>query len=152
MKILYHLPRLFISLILLFSGIAKLIDPEPTINLLSALHIFPDIINNIILLLLPAIELGLASLLLSKFKTKITNILCNSLFFAFFVMSVYLAIIGIDQDCGCFGSFIQSRTGWLMVIRNMIFLFLSSTLFLADRNKSNSKQKLQWSKDVPEAN
>lgn len=133
MKTLYNLPKIILALVLFTSGTGKIFNPEPAIELLSTIYFIPKSLIHFSVALIPFIEIGLAIVLFTKIKTNIVNILCNLLFFGFFVLSVYFAVIGVDKDCGCFGAIIESRTGWTMVIRNFIFLLISTSLFFTNR-------------------
>jgi hypothetical protein len=75
--------------------------------------------------LLPVIELTLGVMLLLKIRVKETLLAVTILFMFFLLFSVYGTVIGLQHDCGCFGSVAESSFGIGMVIRNILFVSLS---------------------------
>ena len=86
--------------------------------------------------LLPVIEITLGVMLLLKIRVKETLIAATILFLFFFLFSVYGTVIGLENDCGCFGKAVESSFGIGMVIRNILFLLLSLTVLIKFENKS----------------
>ncbi|MBL1212908.1 MAG: methylamine utilization protein [Ignavibacteriae bacterium] len=124
-----------LALILLFTGITKIIDPLPLISTLKLLPIINEQAAIFTATLLPVIEIGLAILMLLKIKTKVILTAVTVLFGAFFLFSIYGTLAGIDNDCGCFGDIIKSEFGVGMIVRNAVFLFCSIILL---RNELNN--------------
>ena len=75
--------------------------------------------------LLPIIELTLGVMLLLKIRVNETLIAVTLLFLFFFLFSVYGAVVGLENDCGCFGNMIESNFRINMIIRNFIFLLIA---------------------------
>jgi len=96
--------------------------------------------------LLPLIEITLGVILLLRIKEKETFIAVKVLFVFFFLFSIYGlvrrplggTVIGLDNDCGCFGKAVESSFGIGMVLRN--FLFLSLSLFVLIKFEKNPGQ------------
>jgi len=76
-------------------------------------------------MLLPLIEITLGVMLLLRIKEKETFIAVTVLFLFFFLFSVYGTVVGLENDCGCFGKAVESSFGIGMVVRNFLFLALS---------------------------
>ncbi len=131
-KILYNVSFYIITAVLLFSGIAKIIDPLPLINTFKLITIIPESLQLIIATLLPIVEIGLAVLLLMKIKLKITIKAAAFLFAIFLIVSVYGTFAGFGTDCGCFGKAVASNFGWEMIGRNLL-LFIGS-VFVSIKN------------------
>ena len=87
-KILYNISFYIISAVLLFSGIAKIINPLPIIKTLKLITIIPASLHIIIAILLPVVEIGLAVLMLMKIKLKIT-IKAVAFLFALFTLLMF---------------------------------------------------------------
>ncbi|MDQ7054423.1 MAG: hypothetical protein Q9P14_16595 [candidate division KSB1 bacterium] len=64
------------------------------------------------------------------------------LFSGFLGFSVYLAMTGIEAECGCFGKAIQSGGGGWLIIRNGIFLSMVLWL-LAGKEVAHEKAAIQ---------
>lgn len=86
--------------------------------------------------LLPVIELTLGVMLLLRLRVKVALIAATILFMFFFLFSVYGAVVGLENDCGCFGKAAESRFGISMVIRNILFLLLSIIVLKNFSNES----------------
>jgi len=126
--------RYIIALVLVVSGIGKVIDPVPTIEILQQTPHFPDWMIIPVVSVLPIVEIVMAIALVIRYREKVNLLLCLGLFVGFFAFSIYCTLYGLNLDCGCFGSLIESRVGWTMVIRNMFFLALAIYLFLKNNN------------------
>jgi len=100
-KILYNISIYVITAVLLFSGIAKIIDPFPLISTLKLITIIPESLQILIATLLPVVEIGLAILMLLKVKPQLTLTVVTILFAIFLIVSVYGTLAGFGTDCGC---------------------------------------------------
>jgi len=87
-KYIYFVSFYIISAVLLFSGIAKIINPLPIIKTLKLITIIPASLHIIIAILLPVVEIGLAVLMLMKIKLKIT-IKAVAFLFALFTLLMF---------------------------------------------------------------
>ena len=127
--------RYLIAGVLLLSGVSKIIDPWPMIETLKLVAHLPEEFLVTISAILPIIEITLGITLILKVKPKLVLLLTLVLFAAFFLFSVYGTIVGLKNDCGCFGSIVKSEIGWWMIIRNLFLL--SILLLLIKKNRSN---------------
>ena len=132
---LYHICYYFISAVLVGSGLAKIIDPAGMLNTLDAAFNFlsEDIII-VTATIIPIAELGIGAMLLLKIKTKLALATSVILFAGFLLFSVYGNIIGLNEDCGCFGNLIKSDFGWGMIVRNAFLMLLTIYLIIKDFN------------------
>lgn len=128
-KVLYYL----IAAVLLFSGVTKIIDPAPFVETLKAAFKFSDDLNILFATLLPIVEIGLGQMMLFRIKQKETLVIVSILFFCFFVFSIYGTVIGLNKDCGCFGTVVKSEFGLIMIIRNLVLLTV--IIWLTNANK-----------------
>lgn len=134
-KLFYYSTYYLIIGVLLFSGIAKIIDPLPLIKTLEAFKLFSfiswgDGINIFIATTLPIFEIGLAILLILKIKLNVALPLTLIFFTGFLIYSIYGYYLGLTNDCGCFGDIIKSEFGVGMVVRNIIFVKIVTYLSL----------------------
>ena len=115
----------FIAVVLLFSGVTKIVDPLPMMETMKAVF---KVNENLLILaatILPVIEIGFGLMLVFNVETKKVLFAVIILFFCFFAFSVYGSIIGLNNDCGCFGSVIKSEFGIFMVLRNLTFFTIT---------------------------
>ena len=129
---------IILAAVLIFSGINKTIAPLSLIESLSIVFkFFPKDLLLIVATVLPLIEIILGTALifslykesLSKYK-KIINLSAVVLFGLFFVYGIYGNIIGLKNDCGCFGNSLKSDFNTNMVTRNS-FLFLATVFVIS---------------------
>ena len=83
--------------------------------------------------LLPLTEIGLGLMLILKLQQQTALRITVLLFLVFFLFAVYGTAIGINEDCGCFGSVLRSEFGITMILRNI--LLTASALWLVFENK-----------------
>ncbi len=140
-QMLKNILKIILALLLIISGASKIFDPERVIELLTVIPLFPRFLIIPTVLLLPGVELSIGSLLLLNIYQKLTAIVAFLLFLSFLSISVYGTVIGINSECGCFGSLIESRIGWKMIVRNSIFLFIAGYICW-DENKNLFLKKL----------
>jgi hypothetical protein len=134
-----------LSFVLIFAGISKIIDPSPLINnLTAAFNFLPGTVLILISTILPLIELSLGLLLIFslykgnlKSRLKIILIVTTSLFGLFLAYSIYGYIIGLKNDCGCFGNAVKADFGVGMIIRNSSFLLLSVCFLFISKGDNN---------------
>ena len=138
----YLIGYYFITAVLLFSGITKILDPLPLIETLKLITIIPESLQILIATLLPVVEIGLAVLMIMKIKQKATLTAVTTLFAFFLAFSIYGTVVGFGGDCGCFGDVVKSEFGWGMIIRNVFLLLLNVMLifsFVRNTYKPNAK-------------
>lgn len=127
-KYIFYISYYLIIVVLLFSGIAKLIDPLPTIETLNAVNFFDNEVNIFITTSLSLVEIGLALVLISKNYLKIVTVIITLIFIGFLFFAIYGYAIGLNEDCGCFGEIIKSQFKEGMLIRNVILSILGVIL------------------------
>lgn len=131
-NIAYAAGYYLIAGVLLFSGISKILDPMPLIETLKLVLNLPEEYLIAISSVLPIIEITLGIALILKIKPKLVLLLTSVLFAAFFLFSFYGTVVGLKNDCGCFGSIVKSEIGWWMVGRNLLFIIIN--IFIMKKN------------------
>lgn len=140
-KLVFQLLSYLIAVVLLFSGISKIIDPTP---MMETMKVAFKVNENLLILaatLLPVIEIVLGLMLVFNRQTKKTLFAVTILFFCFFAFSVYGTIIGLNNNCGCFGNLVKSEFGPVMIIRNS-GLFIIALLIAVSDGSQIIKKKL----------
>ena len=135
-NIVFHTVRIILLFVLIFSFITKLLNVMPLVKTIYILAGFKYEISFLISVCVISIEFFiLLFLLLNRKRAYIFSFM---LFTAFFIISLYGYVAEIKSSCGCFGSFSKGAFDLRMVIRNLIFLFLSAYLFLFKSKMSKS--------------
>ncbi len=114
--------KILLGLILIFSGITKIIDPSEAVDLMLEFKIIPEVMIIYIISILNVSEILIGVFLISGLYHRLAIISALVLFSGFFLISIYGTIIGINSNCGCFGSIVKSRIGWGMVVRNGVLV------------------------------
>ena len=97
----YRLIRWTLGFIFLYSGGAKLFDPQVFAVLIEAYGLVPEILVMPIALFLPALEVMVALGLLFDIRGSLT--ITAGLMILFMAILSYGIHMGFDIDCGCFG-------------------------------------------------
>ncbi len=98
----YRLVRVILATIFLWSGLAKLIDPASFAVIIEAFGLIPESLSMQIAVGLPVLEILLAIGLLLDISGSLTIV--TGLLLMFMAILIYGILIGLDVDCGCFGS------------------------------------------------
>lgn len=133
------LVKVIILLVLVISGIGKIIDPVPAVQLMEKLPLIPNFMIIPVISVMPVLELAVAIGMIVRYKKIFTYSLNLFLFFGFFIISIHATMLKITDDCGCFGSLVESRVGWPMVLRNAIFLGMAIYLFIVNNKEFLNK-------------
>ena len=97
----YRIVRLALAMIFLWSGAAKLLNPQSFATILDAYGILPDGLIGFVAIGLPALEVVLAFGLMLDIQ--------GSLAIVAVLLALFMAILGygnwlgLDIECGCFG-------------------------------------------------
>lgn len=137
-KSFYLFSYYFLAVLLLFTGIVKIIDPQLLVSIIKSLILVDQNLVLVVVTTLPVFEIALAIMLLLKVKIKTTLKIVTTLFIFFFLFSLYGFTVGLENDCGCFGNTIKSEFGIGMIIRN--FLLLTITIYLTINSNKNPAQ------------
>jgi len=129
-----------IATVLLFSGISKIVDPMPMMETMKAVFKVNESLLILVATILPIIEIGFGMMLVFNIQTKKILIAVSILFFGFFVFSVYGTIIGLNNDCGCFGDAVKSEIVTVMIIGNLVLLTLVIWLAIINREFASAGQ------------
>jgi len=134
LTLLVSICQLLASLVFLFSGFTKLIDPKGTAYKISdylayaGLFIPIEYIPLILSICLGTVEFLLGMYLLLGIRRKFTS-LCLLAFVLFFtIATLYSATYNPVANCGCFGDAVV-LTNWQTFEKNMVLLLTSLIIF-----------------------
>ena len=137
--------RIILGLLLIFSGVAKIIDPSNAVKMMLDLGLLP--LNLIIPLIsfFPVVEIALGLLLIADRYNILSTSATLFLFTGFLFISIYGTMTGLNSDCGCFGSVIESRIGWGMIVRNGAFFIGACYIWIDSiKNKLSKTEVIKY--------
>jgi uncharacterized membrane protein YphA (DoxX/SURF4 family)/peroxiredoxin len=136
MKILVHIARILVSIIFIFSGFVKLVDPLGSAykfqeyfgaDVLNLEFLIPYALPFSIALILAEIMLGVTLILGYLPKLTVWSLLL--LMVVFLYLTWYSAYYDKVTDCGCFGDAVK-LTPWETFYKNIILILLAILLVL----------------------
>jgi len=75
--------------------------------------------------------------MLFNYRTKLTLKLVTALFTFFLLFAVYGTVIGLNIDCGCFSNVVRSEFGITMILRNLIFILITTRIIYEQKIYKN---------------
>jgi len=97
----YHLIRVSLSVIFLWSGISKLVSPKAFAVIIDAYGLMPEAWILPLAIILPLLEMVFGLGLLLDIRGSLAGIM--GLLMLFMAILSYGIWLGLDVDCGCFG-------------------------------------------------
>ena len=95
--------RVVLAGIMLWAGLAKLLEPGQALRAVQAYRIFPSWIDDVVAIGLPIIEISVGLLLLLGLGTRFAAWVTAGLMVVFVAGVASAWIRGLSIDCGCFG-------------------------------------------------
>lgn len=129
-KIFIRIISVLIGILFLYSGILKILNPFEFSLTVAKYGILPEKFINIFSIIIPFLEIFSGFFLLIGVFIKGSSFTISLLLLIFTIAIFYVTIKGYSFECGCFeimGK--ESKTGILLIIRNLILLFLSFSIF-----------------------
>ena len=114
----YNLSRIFLSVIFLWSGISKLMAPQFFAVIIENYGLLPDPLTMPAAIVLSIIEVLAGLGLLADIRGSLAVV--TGLLASFMVILSYGVWLGLDIDCGCFGSE-DPETGAFSGLRTTLF-------------------------------
>ena len=131
-KYLLLIFRIILGLIFIYSGILKIIDVQGFSDSIFNYKLLPDLIVNILAVLLPWIELTAGLLLTLGICVKENAFIINILLAVFIIAITINLLRGLDINCGCFGTENGTKIGFTKLIENSILFCIGIFLMVFD--------------------
>jgi len=139
-KYIILLSRLILGLIFIDASIDKIIDPSAFSDIIDNYHVTPLILNNLIALVIPWIELIIGICLITGIFLDGAVLISFVLLILFIFMISQALLRGIDLNCGCF-DLSQKNMNDINIKLEMYkrlfedFLYLVMVFIINNRNK-----------------
>lgn len=112
------LARLALGVVFIFAGMEKISNPENFAMAIYAYRLFPEILINLLAVVIPWIEVVSGLLLLFGTGARENAVIITSLLLMFIIIILISLARGLNIECGCFGTASGSRVGWQKVLEN----------------------------------
>ncbi len=135
MKYLVLAGRLLIGGTFVYASIYKIFDPVDFAVSIRNYLIIPASWSNIVALTLPWIEIVAGVFLVLGLQVRPSALLTTGMLGVFLGAIIYAYFIGLDIDCGCFGSAATSggRIGVTHIVRDAAVFLISLFILVRDR-------------------
>lgn len=124
--------RLVLGIIFLYAGIEKIIAPREFAIAIYNYRLLPDWAINMLAVILPWLEVFLATGLIAGIYVRGASLISALLFLTFATALAINLVRGLDISCGCFGA--QSgNINWFYLVRDAGLLAISVFTLMFDR-------------------
>jgi putative oxidoreductase len=127
--------RIVIGGIFLLSGYSKIIDLAKFAITIKEFDLLPDPFISSVALIIPIVELLTGVTLVLGFCPKIISGVAGGLMIVFITAIIPPLTTGSLIDCGCFGTVLESKVDFGLLIRDVIILSLILIIFTQDVHK-----------------
>jgi putative oxidoreductase len=127
--------RLLIGSLFVYAAIYKVLDPGTFSVAVRNYMIVPVQYSNLVALTLPWVELAVGLFLILGIQVKPSAFLASGMLAVFLGAMIYAYSIGLDIDCGCFGSAKESagKIGPYHLLRDSALLAISFLIIVLDK-------------------
>ncbi|OQY02381.1 MAG: hypothetical protein B6I26_00635 [Desulfobacteraceae bacterium 4572_130] len=137
---LYKITRFILAIMFFYASYDKILYPTAFAKIVYSYQILPDFFVNITAIVLPWLEFVLGVFLIAGFYIQGSAIITNILLIIFMGAIIFNLSRGLNINCGCFSTSLNTSISLLTILRDMFFIFLSfyliySVFFLLPRSK-----------------
>jgi uncharacterized membrane protein YphA (DoxX/SURF4 family) len=120
-----YLLRFALGALFIWAALAKIADVPGFVAEVHNFRMVPVALENIFAMTLPWIELVAGIALIMNVAPRSGLIVLGGLLVVFFVAILAAIIRNLDISCGCFGTSDASQTGWITLLRDVVFLAMA---------------------------
>jgi uncharacterized membrane protein YphA (DoxX/SURF4 family) len=124
--------RLILAVIFFYAAIEKIAAPLEFAVAIYNYQLLPDIAVNALAVILPWLEIIIATCLVTGFYLRGAALISSALFLTFATALTISLVRGLDISCGCFGA-ASGNINWLYLGRDLSLLAISIFVMVCDR-------------------
>ncbi len=129
LRLAHLVTRIALGALFVFAGAAKIFDPGEFANEVRKYNLLPWILDVLLALYLPWMELLAGLCLVLKIFEK-GALLVITVLLAVFTLALATAMFrGLNIDCGCFGKALTSTGTAIPLLRNLLLLTLAGFIW-----------------------
>ena len=121
--------RWILGITFIYASYYKILSPADFAKMVYGYNLFPEVLINLIAIVLPFVELISGLCLLLGIYPRSAALIINGLLLAFILILTINIIRGYEFDCGCFSAE-KAGSPKMMVTRDVIYLMMGLQVFL----------------------
>ncbi len=121
--------RWILGITFIYASYYKILSPADFAKMVYGYNLFPEVLINLIAIVLPFVELISGLCLLLGIYPRSAALIINGLLLAFIIILIINIIRGYEFDCGCFSAE-KAGSPKMMVARDVIYLMMGLQVFL----------------------
>jgi len=121
--------RWILGITFIYASYYKILSPTDFAKMVYGYNLFPEVLINLIAIVLPFVELISGLCLLLGIYPRSAALIINGLLLAFILILTINIIRGYEFDCGCFSAE-KAGSPKMMVARDVIYLVMGLQIFL----------------------
>ena len=121
--------RWILGITFIYASYYKILSPTDFAKMVYGYNLFPEVLINLIAIVLPFVELISGLSLLLGIYPRSAALIINGLLLAFIFILAINIIRGHEFDCGCFSTG-KAGSPKMMVARDVIYLIMGLQVFL----------------------
>ena len=144
-KFLLFVLRTILAFVFIYAAILKIAEPGDFSQAIANYKLLPDILINILGIILPWIEIIAGILLLFGVAVKENSLIISGMLIVFIIAIGISLARGLNIDCGCFGTANGDQIGLLKLLQNIgllaigIILIIYNSTFLSMNNTQQTE-------------
>jgi uncharacterized membrane protein YphA (DoxX/SURF4 family) len=120
--------RWILGITFIYASYYKIMSPTDFAKIIYGYNLFPEVLINLIAIVLPFVELISGFCLLLGIYPRSAALIINGLLAAFIVILTINLIRGYEFDCGCFSAE-TTMSPKMMVARDVIYIIMGLQVF-----------------------
>lgn len=131
--------KVLLGLLFLISSISKIQNPAKFMDSIEAYKLVPTLFIHPLALIIPWIQIVCGLFFIFDIYAQSTALILSALLVVYTAAIAQAFARGMSMDCGCFDLIegLEDKVGWKSIIRDLIFLGMTGTVFLLDKNSIN---------------
>lgn len=131
--------KVLLGLLFVISSISKIQNPAKFMDSIEAYKLLPAVFIHPMSVIIPWIQIVCGLFFIFDIYAQSAALILSGLLVVYTAAIAQAFARGMSMDCGCFDLIqgLEDKVGWKAIIRDLIFLGMTGTVFLFDKNTVN---------------
>jgi uncharacterized membrane protein YphA (DoxX/SURF4 family) len=131
--------KVLLGLLFVISSISKIQNPAKFMDSIEAYKLLPSIFIHPMAIIIPWMQIVCGLFFIFDIYAQSSALILSGLLLVYTVAIAQAFARGMSMDFGCFDLIegLEDKVGWKSIIRDIIFLGMSGSVFLFDKNTVN---------------